>query len=156
MLVCPKCGTAAPEGTGFCGRCGTELAGPELASFGRRLGGLLIDAFLIIIVITIATDIIIFVFDIWLDRITSALALNAGYVVVLNANGGTLGKRVLGIRLEDAATGKNIGYGRAIVRWLVAFPSALALFAGYFWAIWDENRQTWHDKAAGSVVVRGR
>ena len=45
------------------------------------------------------------------------------------------------------------GFGRAIVRYLVAMISSLAVFLGYLWAVWDERRQTWHDKAAGTVVI---
>jgi uncharacterized RDD family membrane protein YckC len=36
----------------------------------------------------------------------------------------------------------------------VAIFSGLVLLLGYLWAIWDANKQTWHDKAAGSFVVR--
>jgi uncharacterized RDD family membrane protein YckC len=25
---------------------------------------------------------------------------------------------------------------------------------GYFWAIWDKDNQAWHDKIAGTVVVK--
>jgi uncharacterized RDD family membrane protein YckC len=75
------------------------------------------------------------------------------YVVGLNANGGTLGKRAVGLRLEDAETGEDIGYPRALVRYIVGIASGLALLLGYLWNIWDDKKQTWHDKAAGSVVV---
>ena len=25
---------------------------------------------------------------------------------------------------------------------------------GFLWMVWDKNKQTWHDKAAGSYVIR--
>jgi hypothetical protein len=25
---------------------------------------------------------------------------------------------------------------------------------GYLWALWDERKQTWHDKVVNSIVVR--
>jgi uncharacterized RDD family membrane protein YckC len=28
------------------------------------------------------------------------------------------------------------------------------LFLGFFWIIWDAEKQGWHDKIAGTVVVR--
>lgn len=34
------------------------------------------------------------------------------------------------------------------------FVSGLVLGIGFFWAIWDKDNQTWHDKIAGTVVVR--
>ena len=32
--------------------------------------------------------------------------------------------------------------------------TALPLGLGYLWAIWDKQKQGWHDKMAGTVVVR--
>lgn len=32
--------------------------------------------------------------------------------------------------------------------------SGLVFGLGYFWAIWDKDGQTWHDKIAGTVVVK--
>ena len=80
--------------------------------------------------------------------------IGLAYYATLNANGGTWGKRVVGLRLEDATTGEDIGFPRALVRYIVAIASALVLLLGYLWCIWDDKKQTWHDKAAGSVVVR--
>ena len=31
--------------------------------------------------------------------------------------------------------------------------STIPLLLGYFWMLWDSEKQTWHDKLAGSVVV---
>ena len=67
--------------------------------------------------------------------------------------GQTLGKMALSIRVIDLQTGRPIGYGRAFVRQLVKIISALVFLLGYFWMLWDKEKQTWQDKAAGSVVV---
>ncbi len=32
--------------------------------------------------------------------------------------------------------------------------SKLFLGLGFFWAIWDKDGQAWHDKIAGTVVLR--
>ena len=61
--------------------------------------------------------------------------------------------KFMNIRVVDAQTAGRVDYGRCVVRYLVAFLSALALGLGYFWMLWDPRRQTWHDKAAGTVVV---
>jgi uncharacterized RDD family membrane protein YckC len=37
---------------------------------------------------------------------------------------------------------------------LAAVLSVMVLFLGFLWMIWDSNKQTWHDKIAGTVVVR--
>jgi len=30
----------------------------------------------------------------------------------------------------------------------------VALFLGFFWIIWDKKKQGWHDKIAGTLVVK--
>jgi uncharacterized RDD family membrane protein YckC len=35
----------------------------------------------------------------------------------------------------------------------VSIVSAIVFLLGYLWMLWDPEKQTWHDKAAGSVVV---
>jgi uncharacterized RDD family membrane protein YckC len=42
----------------------------------------------------------------------------------------------------------------ALVRGLAAAFSAVVLFLGFFWIGWDREKQGWHDKIAGTVVVR--
>jgi uncharacterized RDD family membrane protein YckC len=42
----------------------------------------------------------------------------------------------------------------AFVRGLAAAFSAVMLFLGFFWIGWDQEKQGWHDKIAGTVVVR--
>ncbi len=147
--TCPSCGASAPAGAQFCLKCGKNLTGVEYASFWRRLGGYLLD----VIIIFVGTVIVSLIIQSALGSLISFLAAIT-YYVVLNANGGTLGKRALGIRLEKAETGEDIGYPSALVRYIVAIFSGLALLLGYLWCIWDSRNQTWHDKAAGSVVVR--
>ncbi len=69
------------------------------------------------------------------------------------SRGQTLGKMALGIRVIDLARGGPIGYGRGFIRWIGRFVSAIVLLLGYLWMLWDGEKQTWHDKMAGSVVV---
>ena len=49
--------------------------------------------------------------------------------------------------------GQPMTFSVALVRSLSSFFSAFALFLGFFWAGWDKQRQAWHDKIAGTVVV---
>jgi uncharacterized RDD family membrane protein YckC len=67
--------------------------------------------------------------------------------------GYTPGKRVMGIRVVDFETGAAIGYGRGFIRYVGRYVSAIVFFLGYFWMLWDREKQCWHDKFAGSVVV---
>jgi uncharacterized RDD family membrane protein YckC len=41
-----------------------------------------------------------------------------------------------------------------VVRSLTSLFSLVVAFLGFLWAGWDREKQTWHDKIAGTVVVR--
>jgi uncharacterized RDD family membrane protein YckC len=70
-----------------------------------------------------------------------------------NAPGQTIGKKALGIRVIDLAAGGPIGSTRAFIRYIGRIVSSIPLLLGYFWMLWDGEKQTWHDKMAGAVVV---
>lgn len=83
------------------------------------------------------------------------LLISVGYFVYFEGGptGQTLGKRALGIRVVDFDTGGQIGYGRAFIRWIGRIVSGIVIYIGYLWMLWDREKQTWHDKFAGDVVV---
>jgi len=68
--------------------------------------------------------------------------------------GGSIGQRILGMRVVDAATGQPIGLGKAVVRWLGLLLSFFVCFIGVIWVAFDPRKQGWMDKIAGTVVVR--
>jgi len=70
--------------------------------------------------------------------------------------GYSLGKKMLGLRIYTVDGQSPIGMGKAVVRFLGRIPSGMCLYLGYLWALFDERRQTWHDKFAGTLVVRVR
>jgi uncharacterized RDD family membrane protein YckC len=74
------------------------------------------------------------------------------------ARGQTLGKRALGILVCDEHDFGPIGYGRALGRayftWVLWGLLYLPAILDGLWPLWDKNRQAWHDKIAGTVVVR--
>ena len=123
-------------------------SGPR-ASFGRRFVAALIDGILLGIV----------------SGILTALNRNLGYAVETllslayftylegSSSGQTIGKKAMGIRVIDFAGGGSIGHGRAFIRWIGRFVSGIACLLGYFWMLWDKEKQTWHDKLATTVVV---
>ncbi len=81
------------------------------------------------------------------------------YFIALDATGGTLGKRIFGLRVINLQK-ENIGVGRALVRHLVfsligiiPFIGWLFVFLGYIWVGIDKHKQGWHDKMAGSFVM---
>ena len=76
------------------------------------------------------------------------------FVFLWSMLGGTLGQRLLGLRVVDAATGRRIGIGRAIGRYIGYLISSFALLIGLIWAAFDPRKQGWHDKIASTFVVR--
>jgi uncharacterized RDD family membrane protein YckC len=76
------------------------------------------------------------------------------FVVLWSRFGGTLGQRMLGLHVVDAATGQNIGFGRAVGRFVGYVISAIALDIGLIWVAFDARKQGWHDKIASTFVVR--
>jgi len=84
---------------------------------------------------------------------------SAIYFGVLNGSqkGQTVGKMALGIAVRDRRTGLKIGFWRALGRSLIMTVFYLVLVVPYLldnlWPLWDNRRQAWHDKIAGSIVV---
>lgn len=66
--------------------------------------------------------------------------------------GFTPGKFLLGLRIVRP-DGRKIGLGRAIVRFIGYWISAVFLFVGFLWIIFDRRRQGWHDKLADTQVI---
>ena len=65
-------------------------------------------------------------------------------------------KMVVDARVVDAKTGKSLTPGQAVGRYLAYFIATVPLFIGVLWVIFDRRKQGWHDKIAGTVVVRPR
>lgn len=71
-------------------------------------------------------------------------------------SGQTIGKKVLDIRVVRAADGGALGWGTALLRHLCSYLSAIACGLGYFWMLWDKEKETWHDKLSHTLVVPGQ
>jgi uncharacterized RDD family membrane protein YckC len=66
-----------------------------------------------------------------------------------------LGKKALKIKVIKLDSGQAPGYGGAALREIIGkLVSSFVFGLGYLWAIWDSRKQTWHDKIAGTVVVK--
>lgn len=78
------------------------------------------------------------------------------YYIGLWAVGGTLGQRALGLRVVSAQTGAKLGVARSLLRFVGYLISVAVIFIGLIWVGFDPRKQGWHDKIAGSFVVRTR
>jgi uncharacterized RDD family membrane protein YckC len=52
--------------------------------------------------------------------------------------------------------GRPVDWETAIVRALGCFLSLAVVGLGFIWIAFDDNRQAWHDKIAGTVVVQAK
>ncbi len=66
----------------------------------------------------------------------------------------TPGKMVLSAIIVDARTGGVPTKAQFAGRYLAYTLSGLALGLGFLWVAFDRRKQGWHDKLAGTVVVR--
>jgi uncharacterized RDD family membrane protein YckC len=56
----------------------------------------------------------------------------------------------------DAKTGSSLSVGQSLVRYVGYFVSAIPFCLGLIWVGFDSKKQGWHDKIAGTVVVRSK
>jgi uncharacterized RDD family membrane protein YckC len=71
--------------------------------------------------------------------------------------GATPGQKALGLRVAQASTGRSLGIGAVLVRYLVFFTVTVAFPLGVVSAAIaskDPFKRAWHDELARSVVVR--
>jgi uncharacterized RDD family membrane protein YckC len=128
---------------------GTVAFTTARAGFWRRFAASLIDGILLGIVSAILQAIIGTGGGYGIGTLVTI-----GYFVYFHGTTGqTPGDAALSVRVVGKDDGEPIGYGRAFVRWLVSLVSGVVILLGYLWMLWDGEKQTWHDKAANSVVV---
>ena len=90
--------------------------------------------------------------DLLLSWVLPAVAVIAFWV----ARQATPGKMVFSARIVDARTGREPSAGQCIGRYLAYFVSSVPFCLGFLWVAIDRRKQGWHDKLAGTVVVRPR
>ena len=77
------------------------------------------------------------------------------YISALGRTGQTWGRKMVGLKVIDKVTGAPLGFGKALARTLLENTiSGWLCFLGFLWMLWDNDKQTWHDKIVGSVVIR--
>ncbi len=66
----------------------------------------------------------------------------------------TPGKMAVSARIVDAETGNAPTTKQLIVRYLGYYVSLIPLGLGFLWVAFDSRKQGWHDKIAGTIVVK--
>jgi uncharacterized RDD family membrane protein YckC len=67
--------------------------------------------------------------------------------------GQTLGMRVLGLRVVRT-DGSQLTIVQALIRYVGLIIASIPLLIGLIWVAFDANKQGWHDKIAGTYVVK--
>ena len=81
------------------------------------------------------------------------LVIAAYSAVMWKLKGTTIGGIICGlkvVRLDD----RPIDWGVAVVRALSAFLSLFVAGLGFIWVAFDGEKQSWHDKIAGTTIVK--
>ena len=71
------------------------------------------------------------------------------------AAGQTPGKMIFGLKVVQS-TGEQMTFGLAFLRWVGYIISAVVFYLGFIWIAFDAKKRGWHDKIAGTVVIRVR
>jgi len=175
---CPSCG-APDQGVPFCVSCLMPLHGSlstpsgtvsvqfvtrqqaVKAGFFRRFAAFAIDW----LILSVLADIVRFAYrsgsrtDPGMMQLDMALAISTVlfflyFTLFIGDGGRTPGKMLMGIKVQRI-DGSAVSYGRAFLRSLGYIVSMFFMtFLGFIWALWDRKKQAWHDKIAGTEVIK--
>jgi uncharacterized RDD family membrane protein YckC len=136
----------------------------EYAGFWIRAGAAILDSILtLIIIVPILTAIygaeywlsdkgfsLLGGWDFFFNYLFPAMAIIALWVY----KSATPGKMATKLTIVDAETGDKPSTGQFIVRYLGYYIAMIPLFLGIKWVAFDKRKQGWHDKLAGTVVIK--
>jgi uncharacterized RDD family membrane protein YckC len=119
------------------------------AGVGQRFIALVIDS----ILLGIVTGIIV--------AIVGNIGTVGGFLIgvayqwyfLTQNKGQTPGKILIGIRVVKT-NGAPLTAIDVVIRYIGYYINTFFIFIGWLWAIWDDNHQGWHDKLAGTYVVK--
>lgn len=147
----------------------SDPPGVSTPGLARRLAAMLYDSFLLFAVGWSVTALAVFVRAVTVGAGTIQasghaavsgpllqVALAAAIVLFFGwfwtRSGQTLGMQAWRLRVQQAS-GEPVTWRQALLRLGCACVSLLALGAGYWWALIDHERCTWHDRCSGTRVV---
>lgn len=134
----------------------------DYVGFWPRLGANLIDTLLLLLIV-VALKVAVYgryywMEDVWIlgpaDFLISWVLPNVLQVALWIRLATTPGKMAVSAIIVDARTGKQPSARQCVIRCLASYLSALPLFLGFIWIGLDARKQGWHDKLAGTVVIR--
>jgi uncharacterized RDD family membrane protein YckC len=142
----------------------TDADQVEYVGFWSRVGAALIDTLLLL---AVCAPLLTFVYgrsywtsdailqgpaDFLINWLLPAIAI----VLFWMYRQATPGKIAIAARIVDAETGGKPSTRQLVIRYLGYYVAMLPLMLGIVWVAFDPRKQGWHDKLAGTVVVRPR
>jgi uncharacterized RDD family membrane protein YckC len=133
------------------------------ASLGLRIAAFLVDYILTLLILGVAISIAMlfkttfpavatWVINLGYVGVLGFIAWNWGYLNV--RDGQRIGQRLVGIK-TICANGSPLGYRTIVLRHLLGYPlSLLCAGLGFLWMIVDSKQRGWHDRLAGTLVVK--
>jgi uncharacterized RDD family membrane protein YckC len=141
-----------------------NAAQPEYVGFWARVGASLIDSILMAIILVPFARL----FGVGMD-IESALRFDSPANIMVNGilpaiavilfwmyRQATPGKMLIGAKIVDEKTLGKPSTGQLIGRYFAYYLSTIVLLLGFFWVGFDARKQGWHDKLAGTLVIKAR
>lgn len=136
----------------------------EYVGFWPRVGASLIDTLLMVV---LTTALLLAIYGMNYFSLSGSVQGPADFVIsyVLplvivvafwRLKNATPGKMAIGAEVIDARSGGPASMGQCIGRYFAYFVSTIPLCLGFAWVGFDRKKQGWHDKLAGTVVVRKR
>lgn len=126
------------------------------AGFGERFAASFIDA----ILITIFNYGLVFLLsdnwqepELYLQIITIAIGVCYFAYFESSSKQATPGKQAMHIKVTSTA-GERISFLNGIGRYFSRLLSAIIIFIGYLMMLWDDKKQTLHDKMASTLVIK--
>ncbi|WBQ04620.1 RDD family protein [Kribbella sp. CA-293567] len=164
----PYGGNPYQQGYGYGASAGSELAG-----WGSRVGASLLDGLVSGVPVLIG-------YGIFIGSVASqssqdpyeqgvppyaVIALVIGALASLGLwiwnrvirqgnTGQSVGKSVLNLKLVDSSSFQPIGPGKAFLRDFLRGIFDQACLLNSLWPLWDDKKQTWHDKVLSTYVVK--
>lgn len=88
------------------------------------------------------------------DALISYLLPAVAVIVFWIYRSATPGKMILGLKIIRTDGLEKLTPGQSIGRYLGYYVSMIPLFLGFIWVAFDARKQGWHDKLAGTLVIK--
>ena len=147
-----------------------EQCQPEYVGFGIRFVAFVVDSVWAVVAATLVAALILGQPDIDMEMIArdpaGTLALMSGRIlfdclavaamifIFWLARSATPGKMIFSAQIADAKTMGKPSKSQLLVRYLGYYFSIAGLMLGFVWIAFDKRKQGWHDKLAGTVVIK--